>query len=299
MCMKFGRFVVNLIAFHLDSHNKSRRKKFKVNDFKGMKDVPYIDDDNTNHQFDVFYANEDNRKNICIIDVHGGSYIFGNHRDNFIFGYEFLKEGYDFVAIDYVPNNGKRDVKESIDDCVVCLKYIFDHLKELHLENDRFVLAGDSAGGHFALLLMEIVTSKEVAEKIGYDMGKVNFELVLVNCPVYDFANIGVGQLKKSGFKRLLGPNYDDYARKALISPKTYFHVLKGPVFVSTCKRDFLRAETLHLVKDAKDLGIELDFMDIDSDNKQCEHVHNVIRPSLEESKLVNKEMMAFIEKNL
>ena len=42
--MKFGRFVVNLIAFNLDSHNKQRRKKFKVDDFKGMKDVPYIDD---------------------------------------------------------------------------------------------------------------------------------------------------------------------------------------------------------------------------------------------------------------
>lgn len=297
--MKINKFVVNLLMLNLDGNNRRRRKKFKINDFKGMKDVPYIDDNNVNHQFDVFFADESNKKNICIIDIHGGSYIFGHHRDNFIFGYEFLEKGYDFVAIDYVPNNGKKSVKDSIGDCVTCLNFIFKHLKELHLENDRFILAGDSAGGHFALLIKEMSEDKKIAEKLGFDLGDIKFELLLVNCPVYDFANIGSGILSKSGFMRILGPEYNNKKALEAISPKSYFNVLKGPIFVSTCKRDFLRNETLDLVKDAKKYNIPLEFIDVNTDDRRVEHVHNVVRPSLHESKYVNQAMMDFIYKNM
>ena len=298
--MKVGKTVVNLLKRRLVRGNKKRRDAFTgLNDFEGMLDVPYIDDGINNHKFDLFIANKDNRKNICLIDIHGGSYIFGEHRDNFIFGYEFLKEGYDFVAVDYIPNDGKRDTKESIDDCYKCIRFIFDNLEKFHLENDKFVITGDSAGGHFALLLMEASLSKELSEKLEYNFEGINFEMVLANSPVYDFVNLGRDVLTHSGLKRLFGPNYTDFHKTSIISPCTHFSLIDKPIFVSTCKRDFLRSQSLMLKEDAEKYGLKLTFVDIYSNDKLVDHVHNVIRPRLEESIEVNTKMMKFIEDNI
>lgn len=299
--MKIGRTAVNLLAFFLVKGNKKRRKSFSplLKDFEGKVDVPYIDDGDINHQFDIFYAKNENRKNVCIIDIHGGSYIFGEHRDNFIFGYQFLKQGYDFVAVDYVPNDGKKETKDSIDDCVLCIKYIFSHLEELKLDNDRFIMMGDSAGGHFALLLALASSNKNIADKLGYDFEGIDFEMTLVNCPVYDFVNIGRNLLNKRGLKRLFGPNYHLVENLKIISPRTYIKNFNMPLFVSTCTKDFLRNESLLLNEDAKKYSLNIEFVDYQSNKRGVEHVHNVVRPSLPESKDVNELMFKFIEKHL
>ena len=298
--MKVGRTIVNLLAKRLVKGNKKRRDAFKgLDDFDCFLDVPFIDDGLNNHKFDIFYAKEENRKNICLLDIHGGSYIFGEHRDNFIFGYEFLKEGYDFVSIDYLPNNGKKDTKESIDDCYKCIKYIFDNLEKYNLKNDKFVITGDSAGGHFALLLMAASCSKELAKKLEYDFTGITFEMVMVNCPVYDFVNVGRNLLSNSGLKRLFGPNYTDFHKSSIISPCTHLSLIDKPIFVSTCKRDFLRDQSMMLKDDAEKYGLKLTFVDIYSNDKLVDHVHNVIRPRLEESVEVNQKMMKFIDNNI
>ena len=299
--MKVGKFAVNFLAKQLVRGNAIRRKQFpSLNDFDGMIDVPYIVDGIKHHQFDIFYAAKENRKNICIIDIHGGAYVFGEHRDNYIFGYEFLKKGFDFVAIDYIPNNGKRNVKSSIDDCVRCINHIFKHLEELKLENDKFIIAGDSAGGHFALLIAEAIDNKEVAEILNYEfLDNVKFELALLNCPVYDFANVGKDMLKPSGKKRMFGPNYKDESSLNLISPRTYIGNFKKPFFVSTCTKDFLRNESLLLKEDGEKYQLNMTFVDIKSNAKGVEHVHNVVRPSLKDSIKVNNAMEDFVLKHI
>ena len=294
--MKIGKHVVNFLERMLVRGNVKRRKAFKgLYDFESQMDVPFIDDGLHNHKFDIFYADKSNRKNICVIDIQGGSYIFGEHRDNFVFGYELLKAGFDFVAVDYVPNNGKMDTKDSIDECYQCIKFVFENLNKFKLDMDRFVLAGDSAGGHFALTLCEASDDEEYAKLLGYDFTGINFEVLLTNSPVFDFENLGNGVLSKSGMKRLFGPNYKNSEMRKLISPLEHFSSLKTPIFSSTCKKDFLRNEPMRLKEFLKDYPYPHKFVDIKSENKKVEHVHNVIRPQLPESKVVNNAMIDFV----
>lgn len=294
--MKLGRPIVNWLYGHSYRGALRRRKIYPPRgEFKELINVPYIEGDNDpQHSFDVYYANE-NKKNICLIDIHGGSYIFGEHLDNYPFCYAFVREGFDAVNIDYQVNDGTRNIRDSISDILKCLTYVVEHLKELGLENDRIVITGDSAGGHFALLCAELLCDEKYAAELGYKLPKVDLMACLVNCPVYDFANLKNGWLSNSGAKRMFGPDHKDPNYFNELCPKLHIDSLKAPLFTSTCSQDFLRNHSLMLQEDMKDRNLTFKFFDIQSKRKGIGHVHNVLHPEYEESILVNNAMMDFV----
>ena len=199
--MKSGKFSIELIKIMVNNLIKKRRKTYPPHIFNERINIPYLNDKNQYHTYDVYLANKENRKNICVIDIHGGAYIFGKHQDNYPYAYEFLNAGFDVVLLDYVPNNGKRDISDIVSDCVNNLKHLFQNLEEYGLEEDVFFMAGDSAGGHLALLLSEAIRRKEVASILNIELPDFALKGVVVNSPAYDFENLGEGVLSKSGFK--------------------------------------------------------------------------------------------------
>ena len=294
--MKVGRLIVNFLKWRSARDARRRRRKFpRHGQYRERLNIPYIPDINSHHQYDVIYAKE-NRKNCCIIDIHGGSYIFGDHQDNYHFGLKFVEKGFDFISIDYVPNNGKGSVKDIIDQCATCLNVIFSNLKHLQLSEDVFAITGDSAGGHLAFILSQAIENPEIAEKLGLSFPK-EFKIVatLLNCPVYDFVHLGDGMLTNSGKKRIIGPSYKDEEALKLISPDQYIDSFKGPLFLSTCKQDFLLSESLKLKEAMEKKDNVFKFVFVDSDEKHVAHVHNVLWPEHPRSIEVNDQMAEFI----
>ena len=298
--MKIGRFIVNLLRHNSYTATLKRRKHYPSFDlFERKLNIPYINDNNPYHTFDIFYGNSEKKKNCCVIDIHGGAYIFGEHFDNYILGVPFLEQGYDFVTIDYVHNDGTKDTIDLANDIYKNIKYLLDNKKELNIENDVFVLTGDSAGGHFALLFSELIKDEGFAKELGYEFKDMNLIACLANCPVYDFAHISEGNLTRSGMKRMFGPNYNDQKAFELLCPRVHLSSLNLPVLTSTCKKDFLRSQSLLLREEFKDKPYPFKFVDIQSGRKGIGHVHNVLHPEYEESIEVNNAMIAFIESNL
>lgn len=296
--MKIGRFIVNILKRNSYKSTLKRRKIYPPHGvFKERINVPYIDDGNPQHSFDIFYANKENKKNCLIFDIHGGAYIFGEHQDNYGFAYVFVERGYDVVTVDYEPNDGTLDTKDLVNDIVKCISYVLNHKEELDIDYDCVALTGDSAGGHFALLLSELLLDKEYAKYLGYEFPKTNLVACLVNCPVYNFAHIGDGSLSRSGMKRMFGPNYKDLKSLEDLCPKVHLESLTCPVFTSTCKHDFLRAQSFMLQDDMKKKGNVFELIDINSDEKGIGHVHNVLHPEHPLGKKVNDAMMNFIER--
>ena len=294
--MKVGKFLVNLMKLAIEKDVKKRKSYQDLTGFEIDYNIPYLDDGDNYHVFDFVHARGEKR-NICIIDIHGGSYMFCRCHDNLYYASKYAEQGFDVICLDYHPNDGKTgSTKDLIDDAVKGLVYVFEHLKELGLKNHRFVLTGDSAGGHISLLIAEAISDKEFAKELGYDFNKVKIEAVLVNSPAYDFVNLGRDRLRKSGLKRMFGPRYDDVELNRLISPKVHLKSLKLALFFSTSKLDFIRPQSLMLKEDLDKLNIKYDFIDIDSDDKLAIHVHNVIYPDTEESRRVNSAMIQFIE---
>ena len=296
--IKVNRFLMEIMIKNSLKQTKKWRKNYPPHGlFEERIDVPYMSDHTHRHSFDIYYAKE-NIKNIVIIDIHGGSYMYGDHLDNYILAIPFLKEGFDFITVDYIPNNGKMDTKDLIDDCVRCINYIFAHQKELGIEGKRFAITGDSAGGHFALTIAEAICDKEYAKRLGYEFPDVKLIACLLNCPVYNFAHVGDGFLTRSGMKRMFGPHYNDIEAVELICPKVNIDSLTCPLFVSTCSQDFLRQHSLLLKEDMEKRNHNYELLDIQSDDKNIGHVHNVLIPDHPLSQKVNNAMMDFIMKN-
>ena len=292
--MKFGRLALNFLKAFVNKDIKKRRKTYPPKDeFKHWENINYLNDNNLQHTYDVYLADESNRKHCLCIDIHGGSYIFGQNFDNYPYAYVLLKAGYDVALLDYEPNDGKKDISDIVNELAFNLKHIFDRLDEYDLSKDKVVITGDSAGGHLALLLSLALQSQEVRESLGIELPNIDVLATVVACPVYDFEHIG-DSLSKSGQKRMLGPKFSDKEHLKKYSPKTYIEFNKSPLFLSTCNNDFIRVESLKLNEEMQGKpGYQ--FLDIESDNKKVDHVHNITKINLKESIEVNNAIAEFI----
>ena len=151
----------------------------------------------------------------------------------------------------------------------------------------------ESYTNHYVFIETEHAAIKEA----GYEMPEIKLVACMPNCPVYDFVHISDGQLTNSGKKRLFGSGYKDQTMFELFCPKTHIDSLTCPTFVSTCKRDFLRAHSRELYKDLQERGIMSEIVDLETDDKTTGHVHNVLHPFRPFAEIINHAMVEFIEK--
>ena len=243
--------------------------------------------------FDLFRAPPEKRKDVLLILVHGGYYIRGRHRDSYPFAFTFLEEGFDVASVEYRTDGKGVGMRDKINDVAEFLRYLFSSLEKFGLDGEkRFFISGDSAGGHLALINAEGVCDPG----IGIDLRGVRLNGVLLNCPSYDFAAYrDVRELSRGMKKRMLGKDYTERGTLERVSPRTYIASIGVPVFVSTCKNDFLREGVLRLRDDLDRFGKDYGWVDVDEDDKKVAHVHNVIRPDLPASVRVNRAMMDFM----
>lgn len=245
--------------------------------------------------YDIYYAKNPN--GVTVLDIHGGAYIYSSRKNNRFFANALNEMGFNVVCLDYRLNHGHLSPHEQIRDLGAEIVHLFKHAEEYGLDPNRFVLTGDSAGGHFALFLAEAFGDENVAKTVGLDFTGLKIRCVAANCPVYDLVAIGKGDsLTKSGKKFMMGKTAFDLDCQALVCPRHNVEALKMPLMVTTAYGDFLQQESLTLKEDYERLGKPLEFIDIE--DPEIGHVHNVIRLNLEASKQVNEAMAAFFLKH-
>ena len=116
--MKLNRLFLNIVRKTVLKDVARRRKLYPPHGlYTEFLNIPFIDDGHINHQYAVYLAKERHKK-CCVIDVHGGSYMFCDHTDNYYIATKFLERGFDFATIDYLPNDGNRDTFDLVEDCV-------------------------------------------------------------------------------------------------------------------------------------------------------------------------------------
>ncbi len=257
--------------------------------------IPYVEDGDHAQVLDVYYAHQENRKDIVLVDIHGGFYVAGQKEGNRDYASVFLGEGFDVVLVEYRLNDGVRDVSDELADCAAALDYLTVHAEELGLNKDRMFLTGDSAGGHLALYMAEGSADSSVPIR----PKEFSAAGVLLSCPAYDFGSFGDAKDYADDFKEwFIGPRFKDRPYLETLSPKTFIGSLEAPLFLSTCTRDFIRSQSLALKADCDSLDKAITFLDIASRDRKVGHIHNVTNIDLPESREVNGAMMAFMKAN-
>ena len=258
-------------------------------------DIPSSEGASDPYCYDIIYAKKENRKGIALLDIHGGAYVYSTRRHNHTFMNYFLERGFDVVIFDYPLNKGKFGADEQFRAIYQEVAHFNAHKKEYGLDEELWII-GDSAGGHYALLLAEALTNPKARERMNLESLDLDIKGVLLNCPVYDFtATATMPGLTKHVRRQMWGPRFVDQDYLATYDPRAYYSEFDLPVFLSSCKQDFIGTNSAALAEGAKVYGKNLTYCYLDTDAKGVDHVHNVVRLDLPESKQVNDAMIDFI----
>ena len=294
--MKVNRFIFWMAKKYLNhGGNIGLKSKPDFHEYEKRLDIAPVEGCSDDRRYDIIYAKPENRKGIALFDIHGGAYVYSTRRHNHTYLNFFLEQGFDIVALDYPLGNGKIGTDDQFKAIYQELEHFVAHQKEYGLDEPCF-LTGDSAGGHFALLLSEVLEQEEMRKELGLSDLNFKFQGVLLSCPVYDFAKtIASPGLSKGVRRQMWGKVAFDKELAKALDPRVHFPKSDIPVFLSSCKLDFIGENSALLSEDAKKLEKNLTYLYLDTDDKAVDHVHNVVKMGLPESRRVNQAMVEFI----
>lgn len=95
---------------------------------------------------------EDPELKPTLVYFHGGAWLYQSKEDfiNMQFLVYFMQKGWNIVNVEY--RLGQDTAPQAADDVMCSLKWIADNAADYHIDPERIVLTGPSAGGHLALI---------------------------------------------------------------------------------------------------------------------------------------------------
>ena len=267
-----------------------------------VKDIPYIDDGNPYHKFDVFYPEGKIAKEglPVIIDIHGGGWMYATKDLNEYYCMELAKKGYCVFSISYrlVPD---VTVNEQIKDCTEALAFIRGNMKDYPASKKTVMLTGDSAGGQLALYSTILNNNPDAREIFGTVDTKLNIKCLLLTSPVTyaksgGWFSIYTKKMWGKDYKTKSTYNYMDLNEIMELAndmPPTYFITSSG----DTLAHDQTVNAYNYFVEKGYECEIE-DFTDL-RDGKKLPHVFSVLDPFDEYGQKAIDNALDYYQKSL
>lgn len=267
-----------------------------------VKDIPYIDDGNQYHKFDVFYPEGEIAKEglPVIIDIHGGGWMYATKDLNEYYCMELAKKGYCVFSISYrlVPD---VTVNEQIKDCTDALAFIRANMKDYPTNKKTVMLTGDSAGGQLALYSTILNNNPDAREIFGTVETNLNIKCLLLTSPVTYAKSGGWFSIYT---KKMWGKDYEtkstynymdlnEIMELANDMPPTYFITSSG----DTLAHDQTVNAYNYFVEKGFECEIE-DFTDL-KDGKKLPHVFSVLDPFDEYGQKAIDNALDYYQKSL
>lgn len=267
-----------------------------------VKDIPYIDDGNPYHKFDVFYPEGKIAKEglPVIIDIHGGGWMYATKDLNEYYCMELAKKGYCVFSISYrlVPD---VTVNEQIKDCTEALAFIRANMKDYPANKKTVMLTGDSAGGQLALYSTILNNNPDAREIFGTVDTKLNIKCLLLTSPVTYAKSGGWFSIYT---KKMWGKDYEtkstynymdlnEIMELANDMPPTYFITSSG----DTLAHDQTVNAYNYFVEKGYECEIE-DFTDL-RNGKKLPHVFSVLDPFDEYGQKAIDNALDYYQKSL
>ncbi len=129
-------------------------------------DIEYLGEGLRKEKSDLYlpvsFASDVNKTYPVVLEIHGGGWAEGDKAGylSVSLARELTKGGYAVLSINYklmqrADNHGtKRQIAwpENLYDCKTAVRFLKKYSALLHIQPDRIVVMGESAGGHLALL---------------------------------------------------------------------------------------------------------------------------------------------------
>jgi acetyl esterase/lipase len=112
-------------------------------------DVVYKNVNSTNCRMDIYYPTDAISPVPVIINMHGGGWVGGYKEEQGGFS-PFFDRGFAVANVEYRMRN-EILAPAAVEDVRGAMQYILNHANELHIDRNKIIFQGGSAGGHLAL----------------------------------------------------------------------------------------------------------------------------------------------------
>ncbi|MGD9558005.1 MAG: alpha/beta hydrolase [Mangrovibacterium sp.] len=194
------------------------------------------------------------KKHPVMVYFHGGSWSEGKPDWSFSACKKLAKNGWVGVAVEYrlayrhgsLPFEAVMDAKSSV-------RWLRQHADEYHIDSDRIVASGDSAGGHLVLALALVEGWNEETDDLAYSCVP---DLLMVNSGVYDLTD------EDSWVRKDLRDDQRDENLVKEISPNCLFQKGLPPALIihGTSDRNVAFATANTFVDEMKRRGNNIEF---------------------------------------
>lgn len=276
-------------------HDKDR-ERLSCEDFSAcgieiISNLSYKNDEDSYHDFDIYYGNSKYKPLPTIIIVHGGGLVYGRKELNKNLGISFAQKGFNVANINYrlLPDVTFTDQVKDVADAFA---YIYENSYRLKLNRDEIFILSDSAGSLLSLADYALMKDSNIRNVFG------------INALDFDISGLAfispMTGLVKSGSLSLI----NEPARRNLTTEQIPFtdNILKAlanttlpPSIIITSEEDFIRDQALGLKNFLDSKNIENKFLDFKKkESYPLGHGFAISHPNLSESSLVLNEIERF-----
>ncbi len=208
-------------------------------------------------------------KKSVFIYIHGGGWISGitGMRDTYVSNW--AEKGFFTASISYSYAPDKV-FPAQLHEIFSALDCIYDMREKYNLDFGRLVLAGESAGGYYIMMLAAMSKDKSLFDKLGIKFRHIDefdVKALVSHCGCFDLPNLlddGKLQSKFPDIKMMVSSFLGMPRNEAKEFLKTesgqlsYPHITADfpPAFIVWAERDYLRYEAFDLIEAYKNYGI-------------------------------------------
>jgi acetyl esterase/lipase len=202
-----------------------------------------------------------------VVWVHGGAWVAGNKDsiDNYLS--ILASHGYTTVSVNYTlaPEKQYPTPILQLNDA---LNYLMQNADRLHIDKNRIVMAGDSAGSQIVAQMANIITSPAYATEINVQPHIAADQLkgMLLNCGAYDLAlpdyNGAFGGFLHTVLWAYSGtPDFLHDPKLKTASVANYLTAQFPPSFITAGNVDPLLTQSTELAERLQKLGVQTDTL--------------------------------------
>ena len=259
-----------------------------------VSDIRY-GDHGKDHLLNVYFPDGTTERLPTIVSIHGGGYVYGSKEVYHFYCADLARRGFTVVNFNYrlAP---EHKFPAPLEDTNRVMKWLVRSSGKYHMDPERVILVGDSAGAQIASQYAAIAANPDYAALFDFSVPPIRIRALGLNCGMYDvraMVSRGINGLSAD----YLGRKFDtsDPRLDVLGAVKNNY----PPAYLLTSHHDFLRDNAKPMHEFLKEKGIATEYKCYGTpEQKHIGHVFHVdIR--LPEATGANDEQCAFFRAHL
>lgn len=152
LIFKYHFFVLGLISFVLNSCNTKFRVWVGTNNAQKIYNLKYGED--KRQKMDIFLPSDYPENSPVVLIVHGGAWKYGRKEHMIQIQKMLFSHNIPSINMNYrlVSKSKKITYREQLEDIDIVIRKFNELAGKAELQPDNYILLGESAGGHLALL---------------------------------------------------------------------------------------------------------------------------------------------------